>query len=136
MTTAWKTFPYPVDHDPEKPGRVQSWFSLETIEQEVKKPLRWVYTNRIAQGAIAGAHTHLEHEVAVATLAGTFEVYLRDQTTGTDETYILRPESVLFTIPKNVYHEVRNVGDQEGIILVFSNTKPREEHDTIYEQNT
>ena len=133
---SWRRLPYHIDRDSTKPGRVQSWFELSAVEALIGRPISWCYTNRISPGATAGSHSHQEHEVAVCALMGSFDVFLRDLTTGKEEHFTVQPESLLFTIPKNVYHEVRNVSASDGIILVFGTTRPRDEADTIYEQNS
>jgi uncharacterized RmlC-like cupin family protein len=129
---AWKRFPFHIDHDPKKPGRVQSWFDLAELEKQLGRKITWVYSNEIAPGKTAGTHYHLDHEVLVWVASGEMVMHLKDVDSDDAETVSVKAGGELLSIPKRVYHAAGNVTDKPCLIVMFASNKPRNSQDEYF----
>ena len=121
--------------------RDDGWLA-ETISMKYgDHPFTGVHTYivSIAPGRSRANHYHEKKEEWIALAAGRVELILEDTRTKTRETAVLDSfsgEYFVVHIPPFVAHSVRNTGDREAAVVVFSRT-PEDTGDTFpYEINS
>lgn len=72
-------------------------------------------------GSVRGNHYHLDRQEHICVLAGTFLFVAVDNETGKRfELLTVADKSLCFTIPRNVSHAMKNLGQDRGYLLCYS----------------
>ena len=91
------------------------------------------YLVSVFPGRTRANHYHKKKEEWIALTAGVLEIILEDIRTKERETIVLdtkTKEYAIIYIPPCIAHSIKNIGDSEAVIVVFSRT-PEDRDDTI-----
>ncbi len=124
--------------DLEKKSDERGWL-IEVLGQESLRPdesFGQVHVSVAVPGKVRGNHYHTRKLEWFCVPTGKGLLLLKDRLTGQEEEVIMG-EDYLKTVKivPNVIHAIKNIGDKEMVLIVYSNEMfDPEDPDTIYER--